>query len=103
MNSARETAERIIEDGHGCAGLAACFRETCTCAAAIAAAITDAVTRETERCCKAVCPQCRAGYELIEHRAVSGRVTGYTHRWLADFGTTEMTSGCSAAAIRARQ
>lgn len=39
MSSARETAERIIEDGHGCAGLAACFRETCACAAAITAAI----------------------------------------------------------------
>lgn len=48
MSSARETAERIIEDGHGCAGLAACFRETCTCAAAIAAAILT----EREECAK---------------------------------------------------
>lgn len=48
MSSARETAERIISDGYGCAGLAACFRETCACADAIAAALAA----EREACAK---------------------------------------------------
>jgi hypothetical protein len=70
--------------------------------AANAAEIERRVAAETERCCKAICTYCSEGRELIEHRAVSGRIIGHTHRWFTKWGS-EMTSGCQASALRAQQ
>ena len=60
-------------------------------------ACTEAARRMRERCAAAICIGCRDSHELIVHRAMSGRVTGYTHKWI-DRGV-EMTSGCQAGEL----